>query len=125
MATYEQLVDMVLDWSNRDKEVLSRANILTFMDFAADNILPATRIPPLEYVRTSVIGNVGDSENRLTIPSDAIEFIQLRRKDSNSTDGLGGYADNPTFGRSTRTTSGRMTIHTTLAKVIACSSVRT
>ena len=95
MATYEQLVDMVLDWSNRDKEVLSRANILTFMDFAADNIYRQLRIPPLEYVRTSVIGNVGDSENRLTIPSDAIEFIQLRRKDSNSLTGWEVYADKP------------------------------
>ena len=97
MATYIEMVDMILDWSNRDREVLSYKNIAKFLDYAADNIYRDLRIAPLEYVSSYTISGL-DSErryNQLTVPSDAIEFIQLRKEDRNSLTGWTVYADKP------------------------------
>ena len=86
MATYTQLVDQIRSWSNRDAEILPSATIKQFINFAADNVYRELRIPPLEYVQTYT----SDTEGcRLAVPSDAIEFIQLRLKDAANS--LTGY----------------------------------
>lgn len=96
MATYTQMVDMVRDWSNRDKEVLSNAQIKTFINFAADNIYRDLRIVPLEYVNSydtvEIAADDTETYNKLTVPSDAIEFIQLRKIDANSLTGYTVYS---------------------------------
>ena len=87
MATYTQLVDRVRSWANRDAEILPSATIKTFINFAADNIYRDLRIVPLEYVFTyniSIDADDTDTYCALMIPTDAIEFIQLRRKSQNS-----------------------------------------
>ena len=94
MATYTEMVQMVRDWSNRDEDVLTSANIKTFINFAADNVYRDLRIAPLEFTYiypTQVIAE-GVDRNTLAIPSDAIEFIQLRRKDPNSHTGYTVYS---------------------------------
>ena len=85
MATYNEMVSMVRDWSNRDTEVLSNAQIRTMMTFAADEAYRTLKVPALEAVYTY---NVGSGTSELTIPSNLTEVIQLRRADSGS---LTGY----------------------------------
>lgn len=97
MATYTQMVDMILDWSNREIDVLPYSTIKTVINFAADNAYRTLRIAPLEAVKkyAEVTQSEEDSEaNKLSIPSDAIEFIQLRKvnDDSNATNGFDIYA---------------------------------
>ena len=97
MATYIEMVDMIRDWSNRDHEVLSNSLIAKFIDYAADNIYRNLRIAPLEYVSSYTISGLDSDQryNQLTVPSDAIEFIQLRKRDNNSLTGWTVYADKP------------------------------
>ncbi len=84
MATYTQLVDMVSDWSNRDTAVLSYATIKTMINFAADNAYRTLRVPALEGLKQYDAITIDSSitNNKLAIPNDAIEFIQLRKKSS-------------------------------------------
>lgn len=84
MATYTEMVDMVSDWSNRDTSVLSYATIKTMINFAADNAYRTLRVPALEFLKTydAVVIDATITNNRLAIPNDAIEFIQLRKKSS-------------------------------------------
>ena len=97
MATYIEMVDMILDWSNRDLEVLSYKNIAKFLDFAADNIYRDLRIAPLEYVSSYTISGLDSDQryNQLTVPSDAIEFIQLRKRNPNRLTDWDVYASKP------------------------------
>ena len=84
MATYTEMVDMVSDWSNRDTSVLSYATIKTMINFAADNAYRTLRVPALEYLKQydAIVIDSTITNNRLAIPSDAIEFIQLRKTSS-------------------------------------------
>ena len=82
MATFQQMIDKVRDWSNRDKEVLSDTLITDFLHYAADDAYRTLRIAPLEQV-VNYTGMTAGS-NTLRVPADAIEFIQLRIKDNNS-----------------------------------------
>ena len=85
MANYTELVTMVRDWANRDADVLSAGNIKTFINFAADEAYRNLRIAPLEYILTyDAIDDTNAGENKLAIPSDAIEFIQLRKQTDQS-----------------------------------------
>ena len=91
-TTYTQMVDKVLAWSNRDVEVLPYATIKDFLNYAADDCYRNLRIPPFENTweyATVPAANAG--ENRLLVPGDAISFIQLRKKDSNSLTGYTVY----------------------------------
>ena len=96
MATYTQMVEMVRSWANRDDTVLRSADIKTFINFAADNVYRNLRIAPLEHVSTYTI-NIADDDTEtycsLTIPTDAMEFIQLRKKDGNSLTGYISYSN--------------------------------
>ena len=84
MATYTELVDMVSDWSNRDTAVLSYATIKTMINFAADNAYRTLRVPALETLKQydAIVIDSTITNNKLAIPNDAIEFIQLRKKSS-------------------------------------------
>ena len=84
MATYTEMVDMVSDWSNRDTAVLSYATIKTMINFATDNAYRTLRVPALEYLKqyNAIVIDSTITNNKLAIPSDAIEFIQLRKKSS-------------------------------------------
>jgi len=84
MATYTEMVDMVSDWSNRDTAVLSYATIKTMINFAADNSYRTLRVPALEFLKQydAIVIDSTITNNKLAIPSDAIEFIQLRKTSS-------------------------------------------
>lgn len=84
MATYTEMVDMVSDWSNRDTSVLSYETIKTMINFASDNAYRTLRVPALEFLKKydAIVIDSTITNNRLAIPSDAIEFIQLRKQSS-------------------------------------------
>jgi len=89
--TYTQLVTLVRNWCNRDSEVVSDAIIQDSLKYAADKAYRTLRIPPLEHVVTYESTNLesatSQGQNGLTItelklPSDLIEFIQIKELDS-------------------------------------------
>ena len=86
MATYDEMVDNVLAWSNRDTEVISYRNIKNFINFGIDNAYRKLRIAPMETIRTYTIGTIDQGDHALTIPSDLIEPIQLRRQNMDTND---------------------------------------
>jgi len=91
--TYTQFVSLVRDWCNKDATVLSDSVIQDCLRYAADKAYRKLRVLPLEntitYNSTSLaaattIGNgFVPSKTELTIPSDLIEFIQIREIDAN------------------------------------------
>lgn len=84
MATYNEMAKKILDWSNRDTEVLSYANIKDFINYAVDEAYRTLRIAPLENVITYTANTSLAGTNELIIPDDTIEFIQLRKRDATS-----------------------------------------
>ena len=48
--TYNELVSLVRNWSNRDEEVVSDAIIKDCLKYAADKAYRTLRVPPLENV---------------------------------------------------------------------------
>jgi len=91
--TYTELVALVRDWSNKDSTVLSDARIKDCLRYAADKAYRKLRVLPLEntitYTSASLLtattsnSNLVPSKTELTIPSDLIEFIQIREIDAN------------------------------------------
>ena len=91
--TYTQFVSLVRDWCNKDTTVLSDSVIQDCLRYAADKAYRKLRVLPLEntitYNSTSLIAatTVGNgfvpSKTEITIPSDLIEFIQIREIDVN------------------------------------------
>jgi len=91
--TYTELVALVRDWSNKDSTVLSDARIKDCLRYAADKAYRKLRVLPLEntitYNSASLLAatvassNLVPSKTELTIPSDLIEFIQIREIDAN------------------------------------------
>lgn len=87
MATYTQIVDKILDWSNRDTEVLPYTVIKDCINYGVDEAYRDLRIAPLEQTITYdriTATQAANGLNTLAVPSDLIEFIQLRKEDSNS-----------------------------------------
>lgn len=91
--TYTELVTLVRNWCNRDADVVSDAIIKDCLKYAADKTYRTLRIPPLEssvsYEKTSLETATSKGQNGLTItelrlPSDLIEFIQIRELDSDN-----------------------------------------
>lgn len=91
--TYTQLVSLVRNWCNRDSEVVSDAIIQDCLKYAADKAYRTLRIPPLEnvvsYEKTTLETATNQGQSGLTItelklPSDLIEFIQIRELDSDN-----------------------------------------
>jgi len=91
--TYTQFVSLVRDWANKDSTVLSDSIIQDCLRYAADKAYRKLRVIALEntitYDSASLISattagnNLVASKTELTIPSDLIEFIQIREIDSN------------------------------------------
>ena len=93
VRTYQQLVDLVRMWANRDSQALPDAIIMDAIRYAVDKAYRTLRIPPLEhtvrYTRADLEeasigqGNVYQSITALAVPTDLIEFIQIRGVDTN------------------------------------------
>ena len=89
--TYDEMITLVRNWSNRDIEVLPDAIIQDSLRWAADKAYRRLRIPPLEHTVTydseMLLAATSSSNNRfssvteLQIPADLIEFIQIREID--------------------------------------------
>ncbi len=59
MATYNELVDMVRDWANRDVSVLPDSIIQSCLRYTADEAYRTLEIPPLEHTRYFITKEVG------------------------------------------------------------------
>lgn len=94
MRTYNELINLVRNWANRDEEVIKNSIIADCISYAADKAYRYLRVPPLEqtvsYNSTNLTTATYDSNNggrsitELSIPSDLIEFIQIRGVDANN-----------------------------------------
>ena len=90
--TYAELITLVRRWSNRDIEVLPDTIIADAVRYAADKAYRTLRVPPLEhtviYDSASLAAASTSTNNRfssvteLAIPTDLVEFIQIRGVDS-------------------------------------------
>ena len=81
MATYTEMVDKVVDWTNRNSEVIEPAQAKDFINYAVDDAYRTLRIAPLEQIYTypAQTGITQSTpKNELGVPSDLIEPIQLR-----------------------------------------------
>lgn len=88
MRSYNELVELVRQWSNRDEEVVNNSIIGDCLVYAADKAYRYLRVPPLErtisYSSETLTANTYESNNgatsitEVTIPEDLIEFIQIR-----------------------------------------------
>jgi len=93
--TYQQLIDKVRNWSNRDEATVSDAIIGDCLKYAADKAYKKLRVPPLENVATydgASLVSATTSSNQLNgsiteiqLPFDLVEFIQIREVDANGT----------------------------------------
>ena len=79
--TYTELVDLVHSYTTRDSKVLPYNLVKTFIDFTNDRIYNKLRIPPLEKLLS--YNDITVESERLPVPDDLIEFIQLRKLDDN------------------------------------------
>jgi len=87
------LVGLVRQWANRDEQALPNTIIMDAIRYAVDKAYRHLRIPPLEHTVTYTSdmleaaslgqGNVYQSVTALAIPSDLVEFIQIRGVDAN------------------------------------------
>jgi len=90
--TYQELIDKVRNWSNRDEEVLSDDIIKDCLKYAADKAYKTLRVPPLENVAiydkaslqasTTSTNNTSLSITEIQLPYDLIEFIQIKEIDT-------------------------------------------
>ena len=87
------LVGLVRGWANRDDRALPDAIIMDAIRYGVDKAYRMLRIPPLEHTvvytaadladASAGQGNVYQSVTALAVPSDLIEFIQIRGTDEN------------------------------------------
>jgi len=91
--TYTELTALVRNWCNRDSEVVSDSIIQDCLKYAADKAYRILRVPPLEnvvtYEKSALETATAQSQSGLTtteirLPSDLIEFIQIKELDSDS-----------------------------------------
>ena len=90
--TYQELVDLVYMWSNRDRDALPVGIVQDSIRYAVDKAYRHLRIPPLEYtvrytadaLQAATVGenNILQSVTALSVPSDLVEFIQIRGVDA-------------------------------------------
>jgi len=57
MASYQELIDMVRDWTNRDSSVLPDSVVKSNLRYAADEAYRSLEIPPMEYAEWYVVVN--------------------------------------------------------------------
>ncbi len=94
MPTYANFTALVRDWSNKDSSVLSDTRIQDCLRYAADKCYRNLRVAALENTitynstalnaATTTGTNYLPSQTDLTLPSDLIEFIQIREIDVNN-----------------------------------------
>jgi len=92
MPTYANFTALVRDWSNKDSSVLSDTRIQDCLRYAADKCYRNLRVAALENTitynstaltaATTTGNNFLPSQTDLTLPTDLIEFIQIREIDS-------------------------------------------
>lgn len=92
MRSYNDLVSLVRDWSNRDSESVSNSIIANCLTYAADKAYRHLRVPPLEqtvtYSSATLVANTTPANNgsstitTLDIPADLTDFIQIRAVDA-------------------------------------------
>ena len=89
--TYSDLITLVRNWANRDSEVLTDSIIMDCIRYAADKAYRSLRVAPLEHTvvyrdgltaASTSTNNRFSSVTELAIPSDLIEFIQIRGIDA-------------------------------------------
>lgn len=91
--TYANFIALVRNWANRDEAALSDAIIEDSLAYAADKAYRKLRISALEQtvtykaadLRAATTNGTGlvPSRTEITIPTDLIEFIQIREMDVN------------------------------------------
>ena len=87
------LVGLVRGWANRDDRALPDHIIMDAIRYGVDKAYRMLRIPPLEHTvvyteadlenSSAGQGNIYQSVTALAVPSDLIEFIQIRGTDTN------------------------------------------
>ena len=81
MATYDVMARDVSNWANRDTGVLDYDRIKQCLVFAHDEIYRTCRIAAIEgRFDYDPITQAGAESGALNIPSNTVEFIQLRKK---------------------------------------------
>jgi len=90
--TYSQMISLVRDWSNKDSDVLTDAIIKDALRYAADKAYRKLRVSAIETTVTysstalkaaTTTGNgLMPSKTELAVPTDLIEFIQIREIDA-------------------------------------------
>ena len=88
--TFNAFVALVRNWANRDEEVLSDAIVIDCMDYAVDKAYRVLRLPELETtveydsasLAAATVSSNGQTYTELSVPSDLIEFIQIRSVNS-------------------------------------------
>lgn len=88
--TYNEFVTLVRNWANRDEEVLPDAIVTDCMDYAIDKAYRVLRIPELEKTVSFSAADLaavevsygGVTYLELSVPSDMLEYIQIRRVDA-------------------------------------------
>ena len=93
MPTYANFTALVRDWSNKDSSVLSDTRIQDCLRYAADKCYRNLRVAALENTitynstalnaATTSANTFLPSQTDVTLPSDLIEFIQIREIDAN------------------------------------------
>ena len=92
MPTYANFTALVRDWSNKDSSVLSDTRIQDCLRYAADKCYRNLRVAALENTitynstalnaATTAANTFLPSQTDLTLPTDLIEFLQIREIDS-------------------------------------------
>ncbi len=83
MAKYVEMIQKVRNWANRDNAVLSDATIEEMLRYGIDDVYRTLRVAPLEALKVYTVSvGSGEAKNSLVIPSDLIEPIQLRKRDT-------------------------------------------
>lgn len=89
MAEYSRIADMVISWANSNTDVLPYSRVKECLEFSADTIYHELRIPPFERVHT--YSDFTSEGQRLTLPSDFVEAIELRELRSQNNRGGQNY----------------------------------
>lgn len=88
--TFNEFVTLVRNWANRDSEVLTNAIVTDCMNYAESQAYRVLRIADLEKtveyaasdLDTYEVTYGGVTYFQMTVPTDMLEYIQIRRVDS-------------------------------------------
>jgi len=89
MATYTEMITRVRNYLDRDSTVITDAQVVDFLNYAADKAYRTLRIPAHEAVveftvaTSDVVADASSSsgtEIRMAVPNDLIELIYIQKK---------------------------------------------